>query len=251
MEIWTRFDKPPLKALKTIQAGRLKGKSDINPVWRYKAMTDVFGPCGVGWRYEIDKLWNEPCANGEMFAFALISLYVKVDEQWSEAIPANGGAKMITEEARGLHYNDEGYKMAITDALSTAMNRLGVAAEIYMGNFDGSKYINQPDPVLSTRMGNHVAQENNPQETKVYAMHPQEAMDVPESTAHDAETPLDEAVAIADRKKALSQAMKGLSKADKLSFYDFVMGHKEENLPNLNDFYTNIKQYEQGWREAR
>ena len=45
----------PQGALKPIQAGRLKGKSDINPVWRIQAMTSVFGPCGIGWKYEIVK----------------------------------------------------------------------------------------------------------------------------------------------------------------------------------------------------
>ena len=40
--------------------------------------------------------------------------------------------------------NDEGYKMAITDALGTAMKVIGVAADIYRGNFDGSKYREDP-----------------------------------------------------------------------------------------------------------
>ncbi|MHA1280854.1 MAG: hypothetical protein ACTSQ8_27265, partial [Candidatus Helarchaeota archaeon] len=36
--------------------------------------------------------------------------------------------------------NDEAYKMALTDALSVAMGRIGIAADIYMGKWDGSKY---------------------------------------------------------------------------------------------------------------
>ena len=49
----------PENALKPIQAGRLKGMSNISPVWRIKAMTEEFGPCGIGWKYEIVNRWTE------------------------------------------------------------------------------------------------------------------------------------------------------------------------------------------------
>ncbi|WP_254555280.1 hypothetical protein, partial [Salmonella enterica] len=33
--------------------GRLKGMTDINPMWRIKALTEQFGPCGIGWKVEV------------------------------------------------------------------------------------------------------------------------------------------------------------------------------------------------------
>ena len=151
MEIWNKFSKPPVSALKTIQAGRLKGKSDINPQWRYQAMTEVFGVCGIGWKYEITRLWTEQASYEQVFAFASINLYIRQDDAWSDAIPAIGGSMLIQKEREGLHSNDEAYKMAVTDALGTAMKMLGVAAEIYLGNFDGSKYKEtaQSEPTVS------------------------------------------------------------------------------------------------------
>ena len=59
---------------------------------------------------------------------------------------------LIQKESSGLYSNDEGYKMAVTDALGTAMKMLGVAAEVYLGNFDGSKYrepMTEPRPQSS------------------------------------------------------------------------------------------------------
>lgn len=143
METWNKLNKPPLTALKVIGAGRLKGKSDINPQWRYQALTEVFGICGIGWKYTIDRLWTEPGPHEQVFAFANVSLYVRVDGEWSEAIPGNGGSKMVDKESAGLYSNDEAFKMAITDALGTAAKMIGVAAEIYLGNFDGSKYVDR------------------------------------------------------------------------------------------------------------
>ena len=121
----------PETALRTIQAGRLKGKSDINPVWRIKAMTETFGPCGIGWRYEITRQW-ELTFGQEVKAFVNINLYyMDEDGVWSLPIPGTGGATLVEVGKQGLYVNDEGYKMALTDALSVAMKALGVAADVY------------------------------------------------------------------------------------------------------------------------
>ena len=131
--------------------GRLKGKTDINPQWRYEVMTEVYGPCGTGWKFSVDRLWTEPGVNGVVFVFAQISLQVKEGVDWSAPIPGIGGNQLVEKEKEGLHNNDEAYKMAITDALSTATKMLGVAADIYAGLWGGSKYIDRtPGPANKT-----------------------------------------------------------------------------------------------------
>jgi hypothetical protein len=140
MKYWEAMARPPKDALKPIKGGRLTGMSNISPQWRYKAMTQQFGVIGFGWKYEVEKRWTSPGANDEHFAFAEIKLYVKVNDVWSDAIPGEGGSMLVSKESRGFHNNDEAFKMAVTDALGTAMAKLGVAADIYLGAFDGSKY---------------------------------------------------------------------------------------------------------------
>jgi hypothetical protein len=139
-EFYKKLATPPKDALKTIQAGRLKGYSDIKPQWRIEIMTDVFGLCGFGWKYTVVRTWTETGAGGQVFAFADVNLYVKVNEEWSEPIPGTGGNMLIVQEKSQLYHNDEAYKMAITDALSVAMKFIGVAADIYRGHSDTSKY---------------------------------------------------------------------------------------------------------------
>jgi len=140
MGVWDLIRTPPSTALKLIGAGRLKGKSDINPQWRFEAMTQVFGPVGDGWKYTIDNLWLEPVADGQIVAFAQVSISFKMGDTWSEPIPGIGGNKLVEQESSGLHVNDECYKMAVTDALGVAMKALGMAADVYAGQIDGSKY---------------------------------------------------------------------------------------------------------------
>lgn len=145
MREWEKLSRPPATALKQIQAGRLKGKTDINPQWRYRAMTEVYGPCGVGWDYRIIRTWNEPAADGQIFAFAEVAVRIKHNGEWSEPIPGIGGSMLITQEKSGMHSSDEGYKMAVTDALSVALKMLGVASSIYEGNWDGTQYRDSPE----------------------------------------------------------------------------------------------------------
>jgi hypothetical protein len=138
MTFYKSVETPPEWAQKTIGAGRLKGMTDINPQWRIKVLTENFGFCGIGWKYEIKKLWFEDCTP-ERVVFAEIALFIydKDSNKWSEAIPGVGGSKMMTKEKEGIHISDECYKMAITDSISVACKQLGIGAGVY----SGSKYI--------------------------------------------------------------------------------------------------------------
>lgn len=145
LQRWNKMKQPPASALKQIQAGRLKGKSDINPQWRYQIMTEIYGECGVGWKFTVDKLWTEIGMDGVVFAFALVSVFTCDNKIWSSPIQGVGGSKLIEKESNGMHNNDEAFKMATTDALSVALKFLGVASDVYMGLWDGSKYKDIPE----------------------------------------------------------------------------------------------------------
>ena len=141
LEVWEKVREVPANALKEIKGGRLKGMSDINPVWRFKTLTETFGVCGFGWRYDVTEQTLENGANGEISAFVGINLYVKIDDKWSEAIPGTGGSSFVAKEKGGLYVNDECFKMALTDAISVACKALGIAADVYWGA-DRTKYSN-------------------------------------------------------------------------------------------------------------
>ena len=155
------LSRPPADALKRITGGRLNGKTDINPQWRYRAMTEQFGLCGLGWKYTIDRQWIEAGDSGERLAFVNVSVYVKDGDKWSEPIPGTGGSMLTAKEKSGLYNSDEAFKMATTDALSVALKFLGVASAIYAGQWDGTKYINEAvfgrAEALSVRLEEYLA----------------------------------------------------------------------------------------------
>ncbi len=149
MSIYSAVRKCPDNALRKIAAGRLKGKSDINPMWRIKALTEQFGPAGIGWYYEITRQWLEQGADGEVSAFCNINLYIKSGEDWSRPIQGTGGSSFVAKERNGLYTSDECFKMALTDAISVACKALGFAADVYWDS-DKTKY-STPDAAGSSQ----------------------------------------------------------------------------------------------------
>lgn len=139
LELYDKVRAVPENALKPIKGGRLSGMSDINPMWRIKALTATFGPCGFGWYYEIRDQRIVDGANGERAAFVDVALYVRLGEEWSRPIPGVGGSSFVTKEKAGLYVSDECFKMALTDALSVACKALGVGADVYFEK-DTTKY---------------------------------------------------------------------------------------------------------------
>lgn len=139
LTIYNEVRSVPDSAKRRIEAGRLKGKTDINPMWRIKALTEKFGPCGFGWKYVITDKRLEQGANSEVAAFLDIDLFVKADGVWSDAIPGTGGSAFVAKEKNGLYTSDECFKMALTDAISVACKALGFGADVYW-DADKSKY---------------------------------------------------------------------------------------------------------------
>ena len=139
LELYNKVRSVPDNAKKPIQAGRQKGKTDINPMWRIKTLTEQFGPCGIGWKTEIKRTWLESGANDEIAAHVEIALYVKINGSWSDAIPGLGGSMFVAKERDGFYTDDDAYKKAYTDAISVACKALGIAADVYYEK-DSTKY---------------------------------------------------------------------------------------------------------------
>lgn len=147
MTIYDACRSVPESAKKAITAGRLKGKTDINPMWRIKRLTEQFGPCGIGWYYKPVRKWLETHGD-ETAAFVDIELYVKIGGEWSMPIAGTGGSMFAARQKDGVYVSDECYKMASTDAISVACKQLGIGADVYW-DADRTKY---DDPKALTTM---------------------------------------------------------------------------------------------------
>lgn len=133
MDIYEAGRNVPQEAQKAFNNGKFSG-TDINPMWRIKKLTELFGPCGIGW-YVGDVVERSEVHGNVTMAIVDLNLYVKVNGEWSKPIYGTGGNVLLRKDSP----SDEGYKMAYTDALSVACKALGIGADIYFST-DKTKY---------------------------------------------------------------------------------------------------------------
>ena len=138
MRIYEDSRKVPAEAQKSFNNGKFSG-TDINPMWRIKKLTELFGPCGIGWYYDVISERAEQ--HGDMtMAIVDLNLYIRAEDGvWSKPIYGTGGNTLVKSTKSGVSTSDEGYKMALTDALSVACKALGIGADIYFEK-DKTKY---------------------------------------------------------------------------------------------------------------
>lgn len=144
LALYNRYAQPPQDALKAFNNGKFSG-TDINPMWRIKALTEAFGPCGLGWYTEVKRMWREDTPDGAATVYCEVLLYVKYDGEWSRPIAGVGGNTLTRVTRNGSSTTDEAYKMAYTDALGIACKALGFGADIWWKSND-TKYTAYQEP---------------------------------------------------------------------------------------------------------
>ena len=85
LDLYNSWREVPQNAQKTITGGNLNGKTDINPMWRIKVLTDRFGPVGFGWYTKITEHWTDTETIGgnlERVAWVRLELYIKQGDEW-------------------------------------------------------------------------------------------------------------------------------------------------------------------------
>lgn len=156
-ELWDKLGKTDPSHTKTFKrAGGFSGTA-IKPMWSYRRMTEEFGPCGVGWGINKPTFQVEPGSNGEVMVYCTVSIWYICDEitetKFSNTVSevyGVGGDKIVTYIKANEQYNrperwendDEAFKKAYTDAVTNALKMIGVGADVHMGMFDDSKYVN-------------------------------------------------------------------------------------------------------------
>lgn len=143
LAIWERLSKTDPNHTKGFsRAGGFKGTA-IKPIYTEQKMTETFGPCGIGWGFSEPQFQIVPGAEGETLVYCWVTLWIEQGGKRSEPIPGVGGDKIVSKNKYGFQSDDEAFKKAFTDAVGNAMKHLGMSADVHMGRFDDSKYVNE------------------------------------------------------------------------------------------------------------
>jgi hypothetical protein len=122
------------------RGGGFKGTA-IKPMWSYRRMTEEFGPCGRGWGIDAPRFQVLQGAEDEKLVFCTVTVwYIREGERCQ--LIGIGGDKAVAKFSSGLKSDDEAFKKSFTDAITNALKMIGVGADVHMGMFDDSKYVN-------------------------------------------------------------------------------------------------------------
>lgn len=133
MRIFEKVSQTPENARSNITSGDYAGFTAINPMYRIKLLTEIFGPVGFGWYSEVISTKFVNCASGNHALHMQIALYVKLNDEWSRPIYGYGGTRLTNQ------FLEDAYKSAFTDALGNATKLLGFGADVYWSEVN-SKY---------------------------------------------------------------------------------------------------------------
>jgi hypothetical protein len=146
--IWDSLSKTdPAHTKGFSRAGGFKGTA-IKPQWVVMRLTEAFGPCGLGWGIGKPE-FQVVQAGAETLVYCTVSAWHGTLENVLWGV---GGDKVTTSRSSGPFNDDEAFKKAFTDAIMNAFKFLGVAADVHMGLFDDSKYVQEVKADFAERL---------------------------------------------------------------------------------------------------
>lgn len=153
LELWEKVEKTDPEHTKAFtKGGGFKGTA-IKPIYLIKKATELWGPAGDRWGWTINSDRVEdgaPLLNDkgervgcEKLHVCLITLNYPLSEDGKKEgfVHSFGHTILCGARSSGAFFtDDEAPKKSLTDAIGKALHYLGFSADVYFGQFDGSKY---------------------------------------------------------------------------------------------------------------
>lgn len=140
LALWNAVEKTPVDQTKKITGKSYQGTSP-KPHYLVHKATETFGPCGIGWGFQIVDERIEEGAGGERMHLARVKVWYEWNGKRGE-VEHIGGTQFSGTRSSGKAFTDEDApKKSVTDALVKALSMIGFAGDIFMGRYDDSKYV--------------------------------------------------------------------------------------------------------------
>ncbi len=131
-KIWDQLKETDPRLTKKINKG-FGDLTTIDPHWQIMKMTEIFGPVGKGWSYDVKYHYFETYISAE------VTIRWNINNNWLHYGPIASVQKLT--RGKSNTFDDECTKKAMTDALTKGFSHLGLCADVFMGKFDDSKYV--------------------------------------------------------------------------------------------------------------
>lgn len=133
---WKRFADIDPAFTKPITGKAYKGTSP-NPQYIIQCLTELFGPVGKGFGWEVLQEGFEPLGE-EVLHWCRIRFWTQDRTDFFESY---GQTKALMKTRNGLMSDEDAPKKSLTDAIVKAASHVGIAANIFLGRWDDQKYV--------------------------------------------------------------------------------------------------------------
>lgn len=166
LSIWKRVQRTDARFTKPLEGMGFIGTS-INSTYMFMRATEIFGPIGEGWGYEVieekfidGKPLLEPVldernkqvatkflrdADGSLFCEQNHSLKIKfwytIECETRGEFESYGATPYRYQTNYGIKVDGEVIKKSLTDAIKKALSMLGFSSDVYMGMHDNPEYV--------------------------------------------------------------------------------------------------------------
>lgn len=151
LSLWDAVEKTDPDYTKPYQGPGGFTATSINAMYVIKRATEQFGPCGIGWGWDVkDERFDTggPLTDdGAEFAprhmihtVAIMLWYIKSGER-HEIGPIYGHTPFVYKNKYGIQTEPEYAKKSLTDALKKAFSMLGFAGDVFLGEYDDVNYL--------------------------------------------------------------------------------------------------------------
>ncbi|WP_350914614.1 hypothetical protein [Providencia huaxiensis] len=166
LSIWKRVQRTDARFTKPLEGMGFTGTS-INSTYMFMRATEIFGPIGEGWGYEVieekfidGKPLLEPVldernkqvatkflrdADGSLFCEQNHSLKIKfwytIEFETRGEFESYGATPYRYQTNYGIKVDGEAIKKSLTDAIKKALSMLGFSSDVFMGMHDNPEYV--------------------------------------------------------------------------------------------------------------
>lgn len=182
MKLWQSVERTPVEHTKRITGKSYQGNSP-KPHYLVHKATETFGPCGIGWGFQIVDERIEEGAGGAKLHIARVKVWYEWNGKRGE-VEHIGGTEFSGMRSSGKAFTDEDApKKSVTDALVKALSMIGFAGDIFMGRYDDSKYMQE--------LHQEAANEAKPEPKKISAAQNKKHLETIDNELVDCRTPRD------------------------------------------------------------
>ena len=137
LRVWNKVQQTDPAHTKPFKKSGGFGGTAINATYQIKRATELWGPIGGLWGYEVVTSEYVKGADNDIIHVLMIKF-----RHPDGAFDVFGQTTFVGSNKNGSFTDEEAPKKSLTDAITKGLAMLGFSADVFLGMYDDNKYVN-------------------------------------------------------------------------------------------------------------